>query len=67
MFTKRTKARLRTILCCSVLQMAALFGLPMRADEIQELMQSLARPKVARITPDESAKGEGPGSGDRDV
>ena len=63
MFTRRMKARLRTVFCCAVLQMGVLLGAPMRPEEIQELMRNLNAPKVAQTTPEEQPSGDGP-SGD---
>ena len=53
------KRRLRTLACCGLLQIAALFGIPMRPEEVQEFMQSLNEPKVAHTLPEEKEKGEG--------
>jgi hypothetical protein len=50
------KHRLRTLACCLVLQVATLIGVPMRADQVQELMHSLNQPKLARTTPEENKK-----------
>ena len=50
------KNRLRTIACCVVLQAATLMGVPMRPDQVQELMHSLNQPKLARTTPEEKKK-----------
>ena len=54
------KSRLRTILCCVVLEVGALTGVPMRPDEIRELMNTLAQPKVARTNPDRPDEGDLP-------
>jgi hypothetical protein len=54
------KRRLRTLACCGLLQIAALFGMPMRPEEIQEFMQSLNEPKVAHTLPSEEEKGADP-------
>ena len=53
------KGKLRTLLCCLVLEVGALTGVPMRPDEIRELMDTLARPKLARILPDRPDDGDG--------
>jgi hypothetical protein len=53
------KRRLRTLACCGLLQIAALFGMPMRPEEIQEFMQSLNEQKVAHTLPEEEEKGKG--------
>jgi hypothetical protein len=55
----RVPARLRTILVCSMLEFAALCGLPMRPEEIEELMHTMNQPKLARTTPEESERGDG--------
>lgn len=47
------KKRLRTVLCCVVLEMGALIGMPMRPKEILELLQALNVPKVAQTDPEE--------------
>jgi hypothetical protein len=47
--------RLRTILCCAVLQAGAFAGVPMRPEQIRDLMQSLNQPKIAQTTPEEDA------------
>ena len=59
------KQRLRTVLCCVVLEMGTLAGIPMRPEQIQELMQSLNQPKVARTDPEEQADGDAPDTGRR--
>jgi hypothetical protein len=50
--------RLRTILLCLVLEMGALTGVPMRPEEIEELMHTMNQPKVVHTIPDESEKGD---------
>jgi len=52
------KLRLRTLLCCVVLEVGALTGVPMRPDEIQELMNTLNQPKLARTNPDRPDDGQ---------
>jgi len=54
------KSRLRTLLCCVVLEVGALAGVPMRPDEIRELMNALAQPKLARVLPDRPDEGDPP-------
>jgi hypothetical protein len=61
------KSRLRTLLCCVVLELGALTGVPMRPDEIEELMNTLAQPKLARTNPDKPDEGDLPASADADV
>lgn len=55
----RVPLRLRTILVCTMLECAALMGLPMRPEEIQELMRTMNQPKLAHVIPDESEHGDG--------
>jgi len=50
--------RLRTVVCCAILQFGALFGLPMRPEQIRELMHTLNQPKVAQTNPDRTADGD---------
>ena len=57
------KRRLCTIFCCIGLEFGALVGIPMRPEQIQELMQTLNVPKVAQTTPDESESGDPPDPG----
>lgn len=45
--------RLRTILCCVVLQVGALVGVPMRPEQIRDLMQALNQPQLAQTNPEE--------------
>jgi hypothetical protein len=52
----------RSILLCCVLQLGVMAGVPMRPDEIQKLMQSLAKPQVTATLPEEAEKsGDGDG------
>ena len=53
------RQRLRTIIVCFVLELGALSGIPMRPNEIEDLMRTLNQPKVAHTIPDESKKGDG--------
>ena len=50
--------RLRTIFVCTMLEYAALFGTAMRPEQIQELMQTMNKPKLAHVIPDESENGK---------
>lgn len=50
--------RVRSASLCLVLLAAALGGTPMRADEIEELMQNMNQPKIAHKLPDESENGD---------
>jgi hypothetical protein len=55
--------RLRTVACCAILELGTLIGVPMRAEQIQELMRSLNTPKIAHTTPEESHRGGRAGAG----
>lgn len=57
------RRRLRTVLCCVVLEFGALTGVPMRPDEIQSLLQALNAPKIAQTDPEENAQGDMPDDG----
>ena len=52
------KSRPRTALCCAVLQVGVVIGVPMRPEQIQELMRDLSAPKIARTIPDEREHGD---------
>jgi hypothetical protein len=45
--------RLRTILVCMVLEWSTLVGVPMRPEEIVDLMQTMNTPRVVHTIPDE--------------
>ncbi len=57
------RRRLRTVLCCAVLELGALTGVPMRPEEIQNLLQALNAPKVAQTDPERNAQGDKPKAG----
>jgi hypothetical protein len=48
------------LLCCLVFQFGVLVGVPMRPEEIEELMHTLAQPKLARTNPDRPDEGDLP-------
>jgi hypothetical protein len=52
------RQRLRTLLCCAVLEIGALFGVPMRPEQIRELMRTLNKPKLAQTNPEWTADGD---------
>ena len=54
----RVPSLLRTILVCSILECAALLGLPMRPEQITELMHTMNRPTLAHAIPDEDEQGD---------
>jgi hypothetical protein len=50
--------RLRTIACCAILEIGTLMGVPMRPEQIQDLMRAMNAPKLAQTNPDECATGD---------
>ena len=50
--------RLRTVACCAILELGTLIGVPMRPEQIQDLMRSLNTPKIAHTTPEETHRGD---------
>jgi hypothetical protein len=51
--------RLRTLACCGILQLGTLVGVPMRPEQVQDLMRTLNQPKLAQTDPDERSNGDG--------
>jgi hypothetical protein len=49
--------RLRVLLVCAALEMGVLGGVPMRPDEIQDLMRQMNQPKWAHVLPAEDEDG----------
>ena len=54
------KKRFRKILLCLVLCVGSQVGLPMRPDEIEELMRTMNQPKIVRKFAEEEEKGDDP-------
>lgn len=52
--------RLRTVFVCAFLELGTLAGVPMRPQEIQELMQQMNAPKLAHVLPSEEDEGGDP-------
>lgn len=50
--------RLRTLFCCALLELGALAGVPMRPEQIRDLMRSLSQPAVAQNEPDTAPDGD---------
>ena len=55
------RSRLRTVMMCLVLEVGVLTGVPMRPDEIRELMNQMNQPKLAHVLPSEDDEGNDPG------
>lgn len=54
------KRRLRSLACCGILEFAALLGMPMRPEQVEELMRTLNEAKIAHVLPSEDARGDPP-------
>jgi hypothetical protein len=52
------KSRLRALTLCLALSFGSLLGMPMRAQEIEELLAQTTRPKIAHVLPEEEDDGE---------
>jgi hypothetical protein len=52
------KNRLRTLFLCLPLLLGAFSGMPMRPEEIEELMQSMNQQKIVVTVDDESQNGD---------
>lgn len=52
--------RMRTVFVCAFLQFGTLMGVPMRPEEIQDLMRQMNAPKLAHVLPSDEQGGEDP-------
>ena len=50
--------RLRTVFLCLALEAGVLSGVPMRPEQIRELMNQLNQPKLAHMLPGEEDSGD---------
>jgi hypothetical protein len=55
--------RLRVWLVCAALEFGVLAGVPMRPDQIQELMNQMNQPTVAHALPADDEGGDDPPGG----
>jgi hypothetical protein len=53
------KKRLRTLLACAGLEIGVLMGVPMRPEQIKELMHQMNQPTLAHVLPSEEEAGDG--------
>ena len=53
------KPKLRAVVVCLVLQAGLLVHVPMRPEQIEELMQQMNRPKLAHVLPSEQDDADG--------
>ena len=51
--------RVRVLFVCLVLQCGVLVGVPVRPDDVQELMNQLNQPKLANVLPSDSEGSDG--------
>jgi hypothetical protein len=58
------KKKLRTVLACMMLEAGVLIGVPMRPDQIEELMHQMNQPKLAHVLKEEGDAGDPPPEGD---
>ena len=54
------KKKLRVIVACLTLEAGVLLGMPMRPDEIKELMNQMNQPKLAHVLKEEDEEGDPP-------
>ena len=54
------KKRLRVLLACAALEMGVLMGVPMRPDQIRELMHQMNQPTLAHVLQSEDEAGDDP-------
>lgn len=47
------RTRLRTVVACLLLEAGVLIGVPVRVQEVEELLRSLNQPKVAQTDSEE--------------
>jgi hypothetical protein len=56
-------SRLRVLFLCATLELGVLIGVPMRPDQIQELMHQMNQPTVAHTLPADEEGGDDPPDG----
>lgn len=54
------KSRLRVLGVCLTLQLGVLCGVPMRPDQIQELLNQMNQPTFAHVLPTQDDDGDDP-------
>jgi len=53
-------SRLRVLFVCLALEVGVVSGVPMRPDEIRELMNEMNQPRLAHVLPSEETGGDDP-------
>ena len=51
-------SRLRVVFVCAALQLGVFSGVPMRPEQIQELMHQMNQPKLAHVLPADEEGGD---------
>ena len=54
------KKKLRVLFACMTLEAGVLFGVPMRPEQIEELMHQMNQPKLAHVLKEEGESGDPP-------
>jgi len=52
------KKNLRVLVACLTLEAGVLFGMPMRPEQIEELMHQMNQPKLAHVLKEEDESGD---------
>jgi hypothetical protein len=50
--------KIRTVLACLILEAGVLMGVPVRAEQVEELSRSLSQPKIAQTEPEPAEPAE---------
>lgn len=53
------RARLRVVFVCACLELGALAGVPMRPEQIRQLMHALNQPGLAHVLPSQHDEADG--------
>jgi hypothetical protein len=61
-----TKGKFRNITLCLALGLGSLMGVPMRAEELEELLHQMNQPKIAHTLPDENDNSDPPSHPERE-
>jgi hypothetical protein len=54
------RQRLRVLFVCVLLQVGVVVGVPMRPDEIEELLRQTNQPTLAHVLPTDADEGDDP-------
>jgi hypothetical protein len=53
------RGRLRTVLVCTMLETGVMLGVPIRPQQIEELLHTMNQPKIAHVLKEEHHAGDG--------